>query len=232
MSGSSIYGYLKNPSMVDYPGCLAAVFFTSGCNFTCGFCHNATLMGQRQEGLELEALTEACTAFRESWVTGAVITGGEPTLCEDLPELIRFLKSFGWRVKLDTNGSMPDRLEACLPLLDYVAMDVKAGPEGYQELAGYTQIDRLRRSIALIQEQAKAYEFRTTIIEEFHDEIQMAGIADLVQGAQRYIIQPFIPNVNLPKPSFRTLSRTKPETLRRIRDVMAPHVKEILVRGD
>ncbi|MDD2237776.1 MAG: anaerobic ribonucleoside-triphosphate reductase activating protein [Kiritimatiellae bacterium] len=232
MGGSSIYGYLKNPSMVDYPGCLAAVFFTSGCNFTCGFCHNATLMGRRQEGLALEALSGACVAFRESWVTGAVITGGEPTLCEDLPDLIRFFKSFGWCVKLDTNGSMPDRLETCLPLVDYVAMDVKAGPEGYPELTGYGQIDRLRRSIALIRDKAKAYEFRTTIIEEFHDETQMAGIADLVQGAQRYIIQPFIPSENLPEPSFRALSRTKPETLRRIREAMAPHVKEILVRGD
>lgn len=227
-----VYGYLKNPSMVDYPDHLAAVFFTSGCNFTCGFCHNAALMGRRRDGLRKDVLQEACVRFRESWVTGAVITGGEPTLCPDLPDLIQFFHGMGWRVKLDTNGSMPDVLERCLPLVDYVAMDVKAGPEGYSKLAGFDQIDRLRRSIALIRERAKAYEFRTTIIEPFHDDAQMEGIIELVCGARRYIIQPFIPNDELPDPAFRQLKRTGSERLNRIRDMAAPHVEELLVRGD
>ena len=229
---TSVYGYLKNPSMVDYPGHLSAVFFTSGCNFTCGFCHNATLMGRRREGLSWKVLADACASFRESWVTGAVITGGEPTLCDDLPNLIAFFKASGLAVKLDTNGSMPDLLETCLSLVDYVAMDVKAGPTGYPMLAGYRDMERLQRSIALIQERAKAYEFRTTIIESFHDEEQINGIIGLIRGARRYVIQPFIPNEALPDPAFRTMTRTHPETLRRIRDAVAPFVDEVIVRGD
>lgn len=229
---TSVYGYLKNPSMVDFPGHLAAVFFTSGCNFTCGFCHNAALMGHRKEGISRAALATACTLFCESWVTGAVITGGEPTLCDDLMDLIAFFKSRGWSVKLDTNGSMPDVLEICLPLVDYVAMDVKAGPSGYPALTDFRRIDRIQRSIGLIREKASDYEFRTTIIESFHDDEQVAGIAGLIQGAKRYIIQPFIPNNDLPDAVLRTMTRTRPVTLRRIRDAMAPYVKDVFIRGD
>jgi pyruvate formate lyase activating enzyme len=102
----SVYAYLEKPSMVDYPGRYAAVFFTSGCNFRCGFCHNATLMGRQKAALTWEQLTEAATRFKNNWVNGIVITGGEPTCSDDLVDLIRFFKErFGFAVKLDTNGS-------------------------------------------------------------------------------------------------------------------------------
>ena len=228
---SPVYGFLKNPSMVDFPGHMAAVFFTSGCNFTCGFCHNAELMAVKKRGISWERLKEACTHFRRDWVSGAVITGGEPTLSHRLPELIAFFRSFGWAVKLDTNGSMPDVLEALLPLVDYVAMDIKAGPDGYKELVGYDNVERIERSIELIQANAADYEFRTTIIEGFHDEKQMEGIGYLLNHAKRYIMQPFIPQDTLPDEKMRKLPRTSDGTMQFVRGLMQGCADEVIVRG-
>lgn len=228
---TSIYAYLEKPSMVDFPRHLAAVFFVSGCNFVCGFCHNADLMGKKQTGLSEDRLRTACEKFRADWVNGVVITGGEPTEADDLPELIALFREFGFAVKLDTNGSNPDRLETCLPLVDYVAMDVKAGFSLYPELVRYAELDRIRRSIELIRTRAKDYEFRTTVIETIHDDEQMEEIKKLVAGSKRYVLQAFIPRDELPGKRFRELPRTSAARLEAIRERMAGCADEILVRG-
>jgi pyruvate formate lyase activating enzyme len=123
---------LERPSMVDFPGRLACVLFTTGCNFSCGFCHNAPLLGERKPGLTWERLDSACREFRQSWVRGAVVTGGEPTLWRSLPQLLEFLSGHGFQLKLDTNGSRPADLERVLERLDYVAMDVKCSLARYE----------------------------------------------------------------------------------------------------
>lgn len=229
---SPVYGFMKNPSMVDYPKHLAAVFFTTGCNFTCGFCHNAPLMGRKQKGLTWGRLEEACAAFRDNWINGVVITGGEPTLEPELETLIRFFKDKGWHVKLDTNGSMPDVVEKVLPLVDYVAMDIKAGPDGYPRLVGYDRMDRIKRSIRLVMEQAAEYEFRTTVIESFHDEKQMRGAAEMIRGAKRYVIQPFLPSADLPDEKMRALPRTSAGAMRQVQQWVQPLVEKVMLRGD
>lgn len=231
-SDSPVYAFLKNPSMVDFTGRLAVVLFISGCNFRCGFCHNPDLMRRKQKGLPWARLRDACTGFRSHWVNAAVITGGEPTLDPDLPELIRFLRSFGWAVKLDTNGSRPDVLRACLPELDYVAMDIKAALNSYPALTGHAQTADIEASISLIKSEASAYEFRTTIIEPVHTDEEMKGIGALVAGAKRYVIQPFVPQPNLPDPGLSDIPRTSPDRLRDIARLMGPFVKELAVRGE
>jgi len=228
---SPVHAWLQNPSMVDYPGHLAAVLFTSGCNFTCGFCHNAELMGKPRAGASWEKLAVACQRFADDWVAAAVITGGEPTLSAELPALIRFLKQRGWLVKLDTNGSNPDMLATCLPLLDYVAMDLKTDFSGYPALAGYGDTAALQRSITLIREQALDYEFRTTVIEGVHEAATLAAMLPLVEGAKRYVLQPFIPSETLPGARFRKLPRTSTGTLQTARAVFEGHVSELIVRG-
>lgn len=228
---SSVYAFLEKPSMVDYPKHFAAVFFTSGCNFTCGFCHNAALMGKKQAGLSWERLEEACTQFKKDWVNGAVITGGEPTLADDLPKLIQFMKRFGFNVKLDTNGSNPQRLAECLPLVDYVAMDVKTGFSGYPDLVRYAKTDRIRQSIELIKAEAKDYEFRTTVIEQLHTDALMDELAEEIQGAKRYVLQAFIPRENLPDNKFTLLPRTPSSRLNALKNRMAGCADEILLRG-
>lgn len=228
---SPVYGFLKSPSMVDFTGHLAAVFFVPGCNFTCGFCHNAELMGKARPGLSWNKLAAACRRFADNWVSGAVITGGEPTLSPELPALIRFLKGYGWAVKLDTNGSNPDMLRACLPLVDYVAMDIKTAPSHYRHLTGYPHMDRLHESARLIREHAADYEFRTTIIEDVHADEHLDEIGVLLHGARRYVLQPFVPTEHLPNSRFRGHRRTSPDTMRAMAARVAHHVSEVRVRG-
>ncbi len=229
---TSVYAYLEKPSMVDYPRHFAAVFFTSGCNFSCGFCHNAALMGKKQAGLSREKLEEACSKFKKDWVNGAVITGGEPTLAPDLIELILFLKGrFGFDVKLDTNGSNPELLEQCLPLIDYVAMDIKTGFSGYPALVKYKETARIQKSISLIREKAPDYEFRTTVIDSFHTDEQMDEIAEIIRGAKRLALQAFIPRENLPNRKFTLLPRTPSSRLNELKERMTGCADEILLRG-
>ena len=228
---SPVYAYLQNPSMVDFAGRLAAVFFTTGCNFKCGFCHNAALMGTPRPGMSWRKLRKGCQRFASDWVDGAVITGGEPTLSPDLPDLIRFFKKYGWSVKLDTNGSSPEQLATCLPLVDYVAMDIKAGFSGYPALTGFDDVDLLRESIDLIKETAPDYEFRTTIIESFHDDDQMIEIAGMVAGARRYIVQPFVPSEELPVTAYREGTRTPTGRLEDVAALVSGCAEEVSVRG-
>lgn len=229
---TSIYAYLEKPSMVDYPKHFAAVFFTSGCNFTCGFCHNATLMGKKQAGLPWAKLETVCTQFKKNWVNGVVITGGEPTLSNDLIELIRFFKDrFGFAVKLDTNGSNPELLAECLPLVDYVAMDVKTGFSGYPDLVRYPHTEIIQQSIDLIREHARDYEFRTTVMQNIHTDEQMDEVAQIIRGSKRYALQAFIPRDNLPNAEFSLLPRTPSSRLHELKDRMNGCAGEILLRG-
>ena len=232
MSVSSIYAYLEKPSMVDYPGHFAAVFFISGCSFTCGFCHNADLMGRKQAGLSWEALESACDKFKNDWVNAVVITGGEPTAADDLVDLIRFFKErFSFSVKLDTNGSNPEQIAECLPFIDYVAMDIKCGFSTYSEFTGFPHIERIKRSIGLIRGQAKNYEFRTTVIEPVHTDEQMNEIYDAVKGSRRYVLQAFIPRDDLPEVQYRNAPRTTAARLQELKNLMTGCADEILLRG-
>ena len=231
-TGTSIYAFQKNPSLSDYPGCLSALFFVSGCNFDCGFCHNPALLRRRQNGLTPERLHAACDRFRADWVEGAVISGGEPTLAEDLPELIAVFKAYGWRVKLDTNGSRPDVLAKCLPDVDYVAMDIKAGLSMYPGLTQFNDPGAIVKSVALVKEHAADYEFRTTVIEPFHDDTQMREIGDLIQGAKRYILQPFVPRDDMTHPVFSKLARTTHGFLAHHRDALQGRADEVRIRDE
>lgn len=231
-ASTSIYAYLQKPSLVDYPGHFAAVFFTSGCNFGCGFCHNAVLMGKKQAGLSWEQLEAAAVTFRQDWVNGVVITGGEPTCSSDLIDLIRFFKeNFDFAVKLDTNGSNPDRLAECLSLVDYVAMDIKCALSSYPEVVHFTDTDNIRRSIELIRSGAPDYEFRTTIIDSIHTNEQMDAVGESIDGSKRYALQAFIPRDDLPGAEYRSIPRTTSARLRQLRDRMEGCAEEILLRG-
>ncbi len=217
--------------MIDFPGSLCGVFFLSGCNFSCGFCHNATLMGAKQAGLTWERLDEVCQQFKNDWVDAVCITGGEPTLAPDLVELIKFFRERGFKIKLDSNGARPDVLKECLPLIDYIAMDIKAGLSGYPEIAGFLDTAKIAESVKLIMSSSVEHEFRTTVIHPFHTDDQMLEAGELIQGAQRYVIQAFVPQDTLPGEEFRELKRTTPDRLRQLEKLMAPYANEIIVRG-
>ena len=228
---SPVFSYLPHPSLIDFESHIAAVFFKSGCNFRCRFCHNASLVACRRERVSWENLAAVCDRFESNWVDAAVLTGGEPTLAPDLGRLVRFLKGRGWAVKLDTNGSNPAALASLLPELDYVAMDVKAGLSRYPGLTGFARTELLLSSIRLLRTRARDYEFRTTIVRAVHTDEHMHEIGALIQGARRYVLQPFVPRPGLLDPAFESQPRTPLERLQELQALMRPYAEEIIVRG-
>lgn len=188
-------------------------------------------MGKKQKGLPWSRLDGICRKFKKEWTDAVCITGGEPTLTPDLVALIEFFRSYGFKIKLDSNGARPEVLKECLPLIDYIAMDIKAGLSGYPELVGFTCTEKIAESVKLIMSSGVDHEFRTTVIEPFHTDEQMLEAGELIKGARRYCLQAFIPKDNLPGPEFRELKRTTPARLRLLEKLMKPYAKEIIVRG-
>lgn len=188
---------LQKTTLLDYPGKLAAVLFLRGCNLRCPFCHNAPLTECGPGEID-EADVFTFLEKRRKLLDGVCLTGGEPLLQPELPELIRRIRSLGLSVKLDTNGTLPDRLGALLKegLLDYVAMDIKNAPERYAETTGVRGIDisRIMRSASLLLESGLDFEFRTTVVHRLHDLEDFEKIGQWLRGDEKYFLQCFVPN--------------------------------------
>jgi pyruvate formate lyase activating enzyme len=228
---SPVYAFLEKPSMIDFPGHMCGVFFTSGCNFTCGFCHNAVLMGKKQKTLSWDRLEHICRVFKNEWVDAVCITGGEPTLEPELIKLIHFFRDRGFKIKLDSNGSRPEILKDCLPLVDLIAMDIKCGADSYGEFVGFPNIGNIKESIELIKNSGVDYEFRTTVITPFHTDEEMLAAGELIKGAKRYCLQAFVPQDSLPSEEFRNTLRTTPGRLKELQKLMAPFADTVTLRG-
>lgn len=223
---------MRNPSLVDFPGRMAAVFFVTGCNFRCGFCHNAPLLGTVKEGYSWDHLDALCRQFRRQWVKAVVLTGGEPSLAANLVDTLRFFRERGFEVKLDTNGSRPGVLAHVLSLVSFVAMDVKCSLPRYADFVGFADSGAIRDSIRLLLGSTTPYEFRTTLIEAVHTDGEMCAIGETVRGATCFAVQPFIPRDDLPEPRLRVTPRTRPQVLRHAADILRPYVCRVEVRGD
>lgn len=186
---------IQKLTLLDYPGRTAATLFTHGCNFHCPFCHNAGLVIRPSEHKIDEEWLFSFLDQRKKLLDGVCITGGEPLMQKDIADFIRRVRAHGYAVKLDTNGSFPDRLEALLRegLIDYVAMDIKNAPKKYAETAG-TVVDILpsvQKSVELLLYGKVEFEFRTTVTGSLHTEADMREIGTWIAGAKRYFLQPF-----------------------------------------
>jgi len=184
-------------TLIDYPNRVAALIYTPLCNFRCPFCHNSELV-LPEKIRKLKLISENDIFYllreREKFLDALCITGGEPTLQDELPRFIERAKRLGLLVKLDTNGSNPGVLEELFDnkLLDYVAMDIKGPSWRYDELAGiHVDLEAIRRSIQVIIDRAPDYEFRTTVAPTITAE-ELEETASLVQGAKRYFLQQFV----------------------------------------
>jgi pyruvate formate lyase activating enzyme len=187
-------GGLQKVSMIDYPGKLSAVVFLSGCNFRCPYCHNPQLVWGEADHRVPEGDVLTYLDARRDLLDGVVFSGGEPTRQAGLPDLCRAVKTRGYAVKLDTNGSFPDMLQALIRdrLIDYVAMDIKTDPDRYAPtLCLPDPALAIKASIKLIMASGLPYEFRTTCFRPLVGAETMARIAALIKGAKIYAIQKF-----------------------------------------
>lgn len=188
---------LQKCTLLDYPGKVACTIFTEGCNFACPFCQNASLV--RSSAASDPIAADDVLSFlqkRCGLLDGVCISGGEPLLQTDLAPFLERIRSLGFAVKLDTNGSMPDRLEAIVRagLVDMVAMDIKNAPDRYAETIGRSSYDLspIQESIAFLRTLSGHYEFRTTVVRELHTIDDITAIARWISGAERYFLQSFV----------------------------------------
>lgn len=181
-------------SMVDYDGYIACTLFTSGCNFRCPFCHNSSLVMGGAASIDESEVFDYLKK-RKGLVDAVCITGGEPTLHKDLPAFITQLKALGYKIKLDTNGTNPAMLKELIDakLIDYVAMDIKNSFDKYMLTAGVKEVDlsAIKESIDILMSSSIGYEFRTTLIREYHDIDDIKAIANLLKGANKYFLQKY-----------------------------------------
>jgi pyruvate formate lyase activating enzyme len=201
-------GGLQRLSLIDFPGKLAAVVFTVGCNFRCPFCHNGELVRGTVDLLSEQSVFDFLET-RAKVLDGVVVSGGEPTLQRDLRSFIEKIRALGFAVKLDTNGTHPEMLAELMEnrLLDFVAMDIKHIWSRYNLVAKISSftIEKIQRSVALLLGGAVDYEFRTTVIRGFHDPRDIVAMAGQIRGAKRYVVQEFIPAKTLEEGFSREL---------------------------
>lgn len=225
-----ISGFEKN-TLLDYPGKVASVIFTYGCNLRCSYCHNP------------ELVTELCNSNllipeehilnylegRKGLIDALVITGGEPILQNDLIPFIKKVNELNILVKLDTNGVLDDGVEKIIEedIVDYWAMDIKYPSEYYQEYGIDTK--SIKRSIEMIMSSGKEYEFRTTYVKGLHTIDDAKGIGELIEGAQNYYIQNFRKGKTI-DPQLNSKNSFTEKELKEIQEIISQYVKNVTIR--
>ena len=225
---------LQKLTLLDYPGTVACTVFTGGCNFRCPFCHNAALV--LPELMDRENQEEKVLSFlkkRQGILEGVAITGGEPLLHADMPEFLAKIRELGFRIKLDTNGSFPERLAEIVNagLVDRVAMDIKNPPELYAKTVGLERLDMeaIERSKNFLLEGRVDYEFRTTVVKGLHSAESIAAAAKWIEGAREYYLQQFKDSGQLLAGSG--LEAFNEEEMNALADAARPFVSAVQLRG-
>lgn len=228
-------GGFQKVSLIDYPGEISSVIFTQGCNFRCVYCHNPELVYPQLWGPSIEP--QEILQFlqrRRGKVDAVVITGGEPLLQEDLRDFILQIKEMGFLVKLDTNGSYPDRLAAILEegVLNYVAMDVKAPWSLYGKVTGVqVDVEKVKESIRIILSSRIESEFRVTFAPSLMTESDVETIGQDLKGAKRLVIQKYRPKPQVkPDTGFKDLRAPSKEELQRLKSVMEKIIPCVVIR--
>ena len=224
---------MEKMSLVDFDGLVAATLFTGGCNFKCGFCHNSPLVNGF---LELPEISEeevlSYLKKRSGVLDGVCVSGGEPTLNADLPLFIQKLKALGYKVKLDTNGTNPDMVKelAADKLVDYFAMDVKNDKGGYAKIIGFDSYDtaKVEKTVEFFLSGGVDYEFRTTLVKEFHGAENIIKIGQWIKGAKKYFMQKFKENENCICQGF---SPVDDQTAAEFVKLLSPYLPNAKLRG-
>lgn len=228
-----IFNGFQKLTLLDFPGKTACTLFTAGCNFRCPFCHNASLVTHIEK---YETYTEedilSFLKKRQGLLDGVCITGGEPLLQNGIEDFLAKVKALGFAVKLDTNGSNPEKLKSLVEkgVVDYVAMDVKASMENYGNAVGIPDFNTqdIEQSIDFLLSEAVDYEFRTTVVAELHNTQDIAELAKRIKGAKRYFLQSFVDSGDL---IGQNLTAVAPEIMTEMCNVALRFVENAKIRG-
>lgn len=228
----NIQGFQKL-TLLDYPEKMACTVFTAGCNLRCPFCHNARLVIDPEK--ESEFTVEEILTYlkkRVGILDGVAVTGGEPLLQADIEDFLIKIKNLGFSVKLDTNGTFPEKLKELVnkKLVDYVAMDVKNSQQLYSETVGIANYDlsKIKQSIDFLLEENVDYEFRTTVVRELHGVFEIDGIGKMIKGAKKHFIQSFVDSGEL---IGFDLTPVPKEEMEQMKKVMLKYVERCEIRG-
>ena len=226
-------GAFQRFSLNEYPGKISAIIFTQGCNFRCPYCHNPELVKKElfQESIPEKEIFSFLNK-RQNKLDAVSITGGEPTLHPDLPEFISKIKSMGFLVKLDTNGTYPQMLKNLIHhnLIDYIAMDIKAPLEKYDNVTKVNvDIEAISWSIDLIKNSQIEYEFRSTLTEKLLSNEEVINIGKLLGNAKRYYLQNFVFSKTLDK-QFKSAKSVSAERCNFFTKVFKSNFLEFAIR--
>ena len=223
---------LQKMTLLDYPGKVACTVFLGGCDFRCPFCHNFELVDGSAPPIMEDVEFFSFLEKRHGLLDGVAVTGGEPCLRPELPAFLGRIREMGYAVKLDTNGTSPERLRSLVlgGLVQYVAMDIKNSPGKYALTAGVPDagLERINRSIAFLRQGHVDYEFRTTVVDELHDAADFEAIAKWIEGAPRYFLQPFTDRDSVPTEGFHAPS---PERMRAYLRIVQTALPGAEIRG-
>lgn len=226
----SLVGFDKM-SLLDYEDRISAVLFYKACNFRCPFCHNGLTVLEAEDEYLFDAILDYLKS-RKGLIDAVVFTGGEPTLEPKLKEHIKLVKDLGFEIKLDTNGTNPQILKDLIDsnLLDYVAMDIKNSEKKYPLTTGTKQVemDKIKESIDILLTNGVPYEFRTTLVDEFHKEEDMDELGSLIKGARILYLQKFVEREGCIQKGLHEVNENKAEGFMKM---LNKYVNKVELRG-
>jgi len=221
-------------SFLDWDGKIVTTLFVPGCNFRCLYCQNWELVEHPEKFEEIDfGRIKKFLLGHKDFIDGVCVTGGEPTIYEDLPDFIKKIKDMGFLVKLDTNGSKPGMIKKLIDekLVDYVAMDMKTSFEKYDEACGVkVEVECIKKSIDIIMNSKIGYEFRTTVVSNITDESDIENIAASVKGAKKYVLQQFLPK-NAMDEKLRNIAPYEKDVFEKMIEKAKKYVKNTVMRG-
>ena len=222
---------LDKMSLLDYEDKISCVLFYKACNFRCPFCHNGLTVLEAEDEILFDAALDYLKS-RKGLLDAVVFTGGEPTLEPNLKKHIQRVKELGFLIKLDTNGTNPEVVKDLYEnhLIDYVAMDIKNSFVKYAMTVGVKNafLDKISQTIEFLMTSGIDYEFRTTLIDEFHNEQDMRDIAETIKGAKRLYLQKYVDRESCIAHGFHEVSKEKAE---RFVDILKGNIEQVALRG-
>lgn len=226
-------GGLQKTSLLDYPDTISAIIWTVGCNFRCPFCYNKDLVLGNVENISEKDIFSFLEK-RKGLLEGLVISGGEPLMQKDIVQFIEKVKKLGYKIKIDTNGMYPEKLKELIDkkLVDYIAMDIKAPIDKYDQLSGIkTDIKKIEKSIEIIRSSSVDYEFKTTFVPSLLTKEDILSIGKLLKGSKKYYLQQFKGDVPLISSKLENANPYSKDDLFDTLEKIKPYFKFCDIRG-